>query len=127
MALGKDQILGAPKLAVQETDVPGFDAPARFRELSTAARLEFADAFADGTEKTTAQQMRLSLAFVVASLVDDHDQPLFPKDERGNAVEALMQHPQATVQGLIKACFEVNRMGDAAIKEEVGNSESATS
>lgn len=123
MAISKKALLAKPRLVTKEVEVEGFDEPFRFRELTTAQRLEFADATgaAEGEEKGLRDNVESSLRFVVQSLVDDKDVPLFTDDFQ-EGIDVLLEHPMKRVEALIAACLEVNGMGKDSLKEEVGNS-----
>lgn len=123
MALSKKALLQAkPRLRTEEFEVAGFDEPVRFRELSTALRLELTESFGGGEERTTKETTEATLGIVVLSLVDENDEPLFTREDAAEGVEALMAGSMDTVQELIKACFRVNGMTDEEVKDAAGNS-----
>lgn len=122
MAITKEQLLATPNLRTEEVEVEGLGT-VRFRELSTADRLAFVDEREpeeEGKERPRGEGMRTSLRFVARSLANG-DGRMFADDELDGAVEAMMERPLDEVQALITACFELNRIGQAAVEEEVGN------
>lgn len=129
MAISKKALLAKPRLVTKEVEVEGFDQPVRFRELTAAQRIEFAEAYSgdDATERTASDNMRGALNHVVRSMVDDDDEPLFTAEDAHEGIKALMEWSFESVQALISACWEVNGMAANSVKEEVGNSDGEAS
>lgn len=124
MAISKADLLNAPDLATSVVEVEGLG-EVRLRELTTAQRLTFMESFStDADDRTATDNVRANLRFVVQSLVDDDDAPLFGPDEIDEGVEALMERPIDQVMALISAGLSASGIGEDEVKGEVGNSES---
>lgn len=101
-ALSASDILRAADLARETVDVPEWGGAVTVRELSLGERLELAK-LAGGESPA-----QVAAWLVATAAIDPSGEPLFPADERGDAVAALLAKQAGPVNRLSAAVMRLS-------------------
>jgi hypothetical protein len=116
MALGREEILRAKDLKIEEVQVPEWGGTVFVKGLGATAKERFAQERMDSDGKPNIVGFRAT--FAAASIVDEHGKPIFT----GADIEALGEHAEEALDRILEVGQRLSKVSLAAVEAEVGNS-----